>query len=90
MREKIPGSPRFSVPQAGHTYPGHFLCMKELRDGNLPCIGLPFLVLHRILNDLMQRRRRHFKSGQATANKRSLVHVEREGGGGSTTGNVRQ
>ena len=35
-----------------------------------------------------QRRRRHFKSGQATANKRSLVHVE--GGGGSTTGNVWQ
>ena len=26
-----------------------------------------------------QRRRRHFKSGQTTANKRSLVHVERGG-----------
>ena len=31
---------------------------------------------------LSQRRRRHFKSGQATTNKRSLVHVY--GGGGST------
>ena len=29
-----------------------------------------------------QRWRRHFKSGQATANKRSLVHVHRRGGGG--------
>ena len=30
-----------------------------------------------------QRRRQHFKSGQATADKRSLVHVhERVGGGG--------
>ena len=28
-----------------------------------------------------QRRHRHFKSGQATANKRSLVHVEGGGGG---------
>ena len=35
-----------------------------------------------------QRRRRHFKSGQATANKRSLMHVHGVGGGGGglTTG----
>ena len=29
----------------------------------------------------LQRRHRHFKSGQATVNKRSLVHVERGGRG---------
>ena len=33
----------------------------------------------------LQRRHQHFKSGQATANKRSLVHVH---GGRSITGNV--
>ena len=33
-----------------------------------------------------QRGRRHFKSGQATAIKRSLMHVNGAGGGGSTTG----
>ena len=36
---------------------------------------------------VLQRRRRHFKSGQATSNKRSLVHMQ---GGGSTIDNVRQ
>ena len=40
-----------------------------------------------------QRRDRHFKSGQATANKRSLVHLQvnvHGWGGLPTTGNVRQ
>ena len=36
----------------------------------------------------LQRQCQHFKSGQAAANERSLVHVHRERGG-STTGNVR-
>ena len=36
-----------------------------------------------------QRRRRHFKCGQATANKRSLVHVH-EGGGGGGGGGLQQ
>ena len=31
-------------------------------------------------------RHRHFKSGQATATKKSLMHVNGGGGGGSTTG----
>ena len=34
-----------------------------------------------------QRRRQHFKSGQATGNKRSLVHVH--GGGGGPTRRAR-
>ena len=36
-------------------------------------------------SSMIQMRRRHLKSGQATANERSLVHVR-----GSTTGSVRQ
>ena len=30
---------------------------------------------------MLQRGHRHFKSGEATANKRSLVHVHGRGGG---------
>ena len=33
------------------------------------------------LTSIRQRRRRHFKSGQATSNKRSLVHMQGRGGG---------
>ena len=42
-----------------------------------------FFVLVSVELSPSQRRRRHFKSGQATANERSLVRVH---GGGSTLG----
>ena len=40
-------------------------------------------ILESVKQIFIQRRRWHFKSGQATANERSLVHVHGEGEGGS-------
>ena len=53
----------------------HYLCgWEEVKPAAV-------VTLQYYINIVIQRRHRHFKSGQATTNKRSLVHVE-EGGGG--------
>ena len=61
----------------------------------VPLPFFPLVLLAPVTQRYTQRRRRHFKSGQATGNERLFVHVYRvvgvdEGGGRSTTDNVRQ